>query len=111
MAQHGANSNTVHLRVVEPEILDVEKTVQTTNADGTEATYQITFSNSGNASAFDLRILDSMPAELSLQTLSVSVSATGTVVGVDNSKQHPQRFGRTNRRDGSRCKCDDHLCG
>lgn len=80
-----ASSNTVYSEIVEPNISDVNKQVVTTNGDGTQVTYEVTFSNTGNASAMDAVVLDSLAAELTLQAGTIAVATTGTVNGIDTS--------------------------
>ena len=80
-----ATSNTVYSQIVEPEITNVDKRVLSTNASGTEVTYEITFANSGNTSAFDVSVLDSMATELSLQTGTIAVTNTGTLSGINTT--------------------------
>lgn len=77
-----ADSNTVHMEIVEPN-LAIDKQVISTNADGTEVTYEVTVINSGDADAFDVRIDDAMPTGLTLQpaTLQITTSAGGTATG------------------------------
>ncbi len=79
-----ATSNTVSGEVVEPAIVDVLKSLLSFN--GNEVTYRLTFSNTGNAAAFDLNIDDAIPADLLLQTGTVSVSFSGVApTFIDNS--------------------------
>ena len=83
-----ATSNTVYAEIVESEIVDVDKRVISTSLDGTEATYEVTFSNSGSASALDVLILDGLATELALQTPSISVATTGSVSGIDTTNSN-----------------------
>ena len=58
-------SESVSIDIVEPTISDVSKTVNTNTADaGNTLTYTITFSNTGNADAFDVNLADVLPDEL-----------------------------------------------
>ncbi|TWU31969.1 SdrD B-like domain-containing protein [Novipirellula artificiosorum] len=83
-----ATSGTVNAEIVEPEITNVNKRVRSTNATGTEVTYQITFANTGNSSAFDVSVRDSMAAELTLQMGTISVTHTGAVSAVNTTNSN-----------------------
>jgi LPXTG-site transpeptidase (sortase) family protein len=82
-----ATSNSVSVRIAEPNLSDLTKTVNVTGPDaGDTLVYTLSFSNpSGvNASpAFDVRLLDTLDSDLILQ--SVAVSGSGYVNAVDNS--------------------------
>ncbi len=75
--------NTVAVNVVEPSIDDVQKSVVSFTGD--RVTYQVTFSSSGSTTAYDARLLDSLPAQLTLDTGSVAVSLLGGATGADTS--------------------------
>lgn len=75
--------NTVAVTVLEPLIDDVQKSVLTIT--GNSVTYQVTFSNSGSTIAFDTRLLDVLPAQLSLNVSSISVTLLGGASGADAS--------------------------
>ncbi|KAA1257571.1 Serine-aspartate repeat-containing protein D precursor [Rubripirellula obstinata] len=83
--QDRGTSNTVETVIVEPAITNVDKKVITTNAAGTSVTYQITFSNSGNASAMNVNVLDTMATELTLDSGSLVFNNTGTITGLDTT--------------------------
>src|SRR5262249_43288634 len=72
---NGATCPGPHLTVVEPSITDLAKFVQL-SADGSTATYILTFSNAGgptNSTAYNVRVLDATPAGLTLDPASVTV--------------------------------------
>lgn len=83
----GAASNSVQVRVAEPLITDLNKVATPSTGDaGDVISYSVTFSNpAGNdgATAFELRLLDVLPADLILNLPSVNVSGAG--VGVVNN--------------------------
>ncbi|HEX4591215.1 MAG TPA: isopeptide-forming domain-containing fimbrial protein, partial [Gemmataceae bacterium] len=58
--------------VVEPSITNLTKTAQV-SANGSTATYTLTFSNTGNSTAYDVRVVDNVPTGLTLNTGSVNV--------------------------------------
>ena len=70
------------LTVVEPEITDVNK--ELTDTDGTTVSYQITFSNTGTATAHDIDVLDNLAANIgSLTNVSITGDGTGTTNNSD----------------------------
>ncbi|VEP13298.1 hypothetical protein H1P_1920009 [Hyella patelloides LEGE 07179] len=76
-------SNAVTVDIVEPVITDVLKEASSTTADaGDTLTYTITFSNTGNATAFDVNLIDNIPAEL--ENFSFDINNV-TLIDVDNS--------------------------
>ncbi len=69
------------LNVVEPSITDLTKSAQV-STDGNTATYTLTFSNTGAATAYDVQVLDNLPSGLTLNTGSVQVTGgTGLANG------------------------------
>ena len=83
--QSGPASTTARVQVVEPVITDLAKvvnTVESVSADaGDTVTFRSRFSNSGNASAFDVVYTDALPAaDLTLDTGSVVVLRNGNPV-------------------------------
>ncbi len=79
-----ATSNSVVSQVVEPAISNVTKSV-TSFATGS-VTYQVTFSNTGTATAFDVRMHDPLPSPaLTLNVASVSVTPAGGTTGVTDT--------------------------
>ncbi|MCO6455211.1 MAG: isopeptide-forming domain-containing fimbrial protein, partial [Pirellulaceae bacterium] len=79
--------NTVSVRVLEPLIDDVQKSVLTLAGDS--VTYEVIFSNTGTTTAFDTRVLDMLPPQLSLSVASVSVTLLGGASGADASSSTP----------------------
>ena len=69
------NSNIIAISIVEPSITNLVKTANPTAGDaGDTISYRITFSNPATANvttAFDLRLLDALPAKLA-STLGAS---------------------------------------
>ena len=63
--------------VEEPSITNLTKTA-VVNAAGNAATYTVTFSNTGNSTAYDVQVVDNLPAGLTLDPASVHVVG-GTV--------------------------------
>jgi len=79
-----ATSNSVVSQVVEPAIANVTKSV-TTFSTGS-VTYQVTYSNTGTATAFDVQMQDVLPSPaLTLNVASVNVVTAGGASGVTNS--------------------------
>ncbi|MCP3911313.1 MAG: isopeptide-forming domain-containing fimbrial protein, partial [Actinomycetia bacterium] len=80
-------SGSVSITIAEPSITDVAKGVDPATGDaGDQMDFTVTFSNAGgatNTSAFDARVLDTMPADLSLIPGSIGVAGAGGFV--DNS--------------------------
>jgi large repetitive protein len=70
--------------VAEPTITDLAKTAQV-NAAGDTATYTLTFSNTGNSIAYDVRVVDNLPAGLTLIPGSVTVTGGTGLVDRSNS--------------------------
>jgi len=75
--------NSVSVTVREPSITDVTKTV--IEFDGTSDTYQVVYSNTGTTTAFDVRLLDVLPAQLTLDVDSISTALLNGAAGVDVS--------------------------
>ncbi len=77
----GSTSNTVGVSIVEPMITNVNKTADPTSGDsGDTISFRITFTNSSAANsttAFDLQLLDTLPAELALDLDSIVIGGTG----------------------------------
>ena len=84
--QVGPASNTETVTVVQPSITNESKTVQSTGRDpGDTVSYQVTYSNTGNADAFDARLVDILPATLSFNVGSVTETLGGGASGVTNN--------------------------
>jgi fimbrial isopeptide formation D2 family protein/uncharacterized repeat protein (TIGR01451 family) len=79
-----ATSNSVVSQVVEPAITNVTKSV-TTFSTGS-VTYQVTYSNTGTTTAFDVQMHDVLPSPaLTLNVASVNVVTAGGAAGVTDS--------------------------
>ncbi|QDU63128.1 Serine-aspartate repeat-containing protein D precursor [Planctomycetes bacterium Pan216] len=76
-----SDSATADVEIVEPN-LDLEKIVTSTTGDGV-IDYQITFVNTGEMAAYDVLLTDLMPAGLTLDPASVTVSTQGGVTTPD----------------------------
>ncbi len=84
-AQSGPASNVANVTIVEPSITNLTKGVSTTTADaGDTVTYTVTYSNTG-ATAFETRLTDVVPAFMTLNVASVSVTLGGGAAGITNS--------------------------
>ncbi len=78
-AQSGSVSNTIQTTVVEPNIANLKKKVVATTGDaGDTVTYTVTWSNTGDATAFNVNLADTLPTAETL-TGTPSVVTTGTV--------------------------------
>lgn len=77
-----APSNPVTVQVVEPQIVDLTKTATRPVEGGT--VYQITFSNTGSSTAFDVALRDQLPDGTKLVPGSVTWSVAGGASGVQN---------------------------
>jgi fimbrial isopeptide formation D2 family protein len=64
------------LTVVEPTINNEVKTA-TLNANGNDVSYTVTFSNTGNSTAYDVHVTDTMPDGLTVDAGSVKVTGNG----------------------------------
>jgi len=89
-ANSGPNSNSVQVRVREPSITNLDKVANPTSGDaGDTIAYTITYSNAAGANvttAFDVALVDVLPADLTLDLGSVNVVLGGGAAGVnDNS--------------------------
>ena len=77
-----AVSNPVDVVIVQPSITNTTKSVTSTGRDPTDqVSYKVTYSNTGNAGAFDVRIIDSLPSTLTLIPGSVVVKRNGVTIG------------------------------
>ncbi len=85
----GVNSNIIAVSIVEPSITNLAKTADPTAGDaGDTINYQLTFSSSAAANAttaFDLQLLDTLPAELALDVGSIEITVSGATGVVDMS--------------------------
>ena len=87
--QSGPTSNFVRVSVAEPAITNLDKSVSPASGDaGDTVTFTVTFSNPTGATlttAFDARLLDALPAFLTLNPASVAITTTGGASGVTNN--------------------------
>lgn len=68
-------SGPVTVTIVEPSITDVQKSI--VGFTGTTVTYRVTYTNTGTATAFDVRMVDDLPAQLTLSVASISTASEG----------------------------------
>lgn len=78
-----ADVSEVSVDVVEPELENLDKSVIAT--DGSTATYQVTFENNSGETAFDVNVLDVLPANLTNLDNVTIVSSTGVTAPIDSS--------------------------
>ncbi len=82
-----ATSNTVTVRLAEPNLSNLSKSVNVTGPDaGDTVVYTLSFSNPSTVNtspAFDVRLLDTLDTDLIFQ--SIAISGSGYVNAVDNS--------------------------
>ncbi|MBL4589430.1 MAG: hypothetical protein JKY11_05055, partial [Alphaproteobacteria bacterium] len=78
-----ADVTDVNIDVVEPAITALDKSVIAT--DGTTATYQVTFGNTSGETAYELNVLDLLPANITNLGNVTVVSSSGITGLVDNS--------------------------
>lgn len=85
----GSSSNSVVATIAEPAITNLSKVALPTSGDaGDVISYSVTYSNTSAAnaaSAFDVRVRDTLPADLALSLASVSVTLSGGASGITNS--------------------------
>ncbi len=88
-AQSGTASPNVTVRIVEPSITNVDKTVTPATGDAGDAlTFTVTYANATGATrstAYDVRLLDTLPAGLTLNPASVAVTLGGGATGTTNN--------------------------
>ncbi|MCB0168342.1 MAG: isopeptide-forming domain-containing fimbrial protein, partial [Anaerolineae bacterium] len=79
-------SEPVTVTVVEPDFT-IDKQVSTAPSDaGDVVSYTVTYENTGNTTAFDVTLTDTLPITyLKLDLGSVSISSSGTVTSVNNN--------------------------
>ena len=86
--QVGPASNPVDVVIVQPSITNTTKTVTSTGRDpGDTVAYKVTYTNTGNADAFDVRLIDILPSSLTLNSGSIVVKRNGTTIdlGITNN--------------------------
>jgi fimbrial isopeptide formation D2 family protein/uncharacterized repeat protein (TIGR01451 family) len=84
------SSNSVQVRIAEPLINNVNKTVTPATGDaGDTVSYTVTFSNSTattRSTAWDVNLLDTLPSDVTLDLTSITVTPAGGTSGItDNS--------------------------
>ncbi|MEZ0397354.1 MAG: sortase [Anaerolineales bacterium] len=79
--QIGSTSTAAAVRIAEPSITDLLKTAVPASGDaGDQITYTLTFSNAGganNTTAFDVRLTDTLPAQMTYDAGSMNISSAG----------------------------------
>ena len=66
---------------MQPSITNTTKTVTSTGRDpGDTVSYKVTYTNTGNADAFDAQLIDNLPSTLTLNTGSIVVKRNGTTI-------------------------------
>jgi LPXTG-site transpeptidase (sortase) family protein len=81
----GSDSSSLDITVREPR-QTITKTVSDPNpAPGEVVTFTLVMTNTGNATAFDINIVDGIPTELTLNLGSITITPSGTVVGLSNT--------------------------
>ena len=70
---------TTTVNVVEPQINNLNKSILSVN--GNVLTYQVAYSNTGAATAFDVRLVDALPAGLVLNLASLAVTLAAAPPG------------------------------
>jgi uncharacterized repeat protein (TIGR01451 family)/fimbrial isopeptide formation D2 family protein len=82
-SQVGLDSNGVTVTVIEPKITNLTKTVSNGAHDaGDVVTYTVTYSNTGTATAYNVKLSDTLPASLTLDTTLSNIVVTTTGTGV-----------------------------
>ena len=80
-------SNPIDLLIREPDLSNITKVALPTTGDaGDTITFTLSYSNTGTTNAFDIRLLDSVPADYLVDLASVSVMLGSGATGfTDNS--------------------------
>jgi LPXTG-site transpeptidase (sortase) family protein len=79
-------SNTVTVTIVEPIISSITKSVTTTPTDaGDQIIYELQFTNTGDAPAYDISVSDTLNSVLTGGTVTVAGSTTGGACGTTAS--------------------------
>ena len=85
-SQSGLPSNVVEAVIVEPSIVNLAKSANVSTGDaGDVLTYTLTYTNTGTATGFDVRLLDVLPSSLVLGLPSIAVSLGGGSAGVTDT--------------------------
>ncbi|MCS6879953.1 MAG: isopeptide-forming domain-containing fimbrial protein, partial [Chloroflexaceae bacterium] len=83
-----ATSGSVRVRIAEPSFTLNKQVIATPTDAGDTVTYRVTFTSatgSNRTTAFDVRLRDPLPADLTLNLASVSVTPGGGASGVTNN--------------------------
>ena len=83
----GAASRAVRVSIVEPSISLTKTAAPTTIDAGDIVTYTVTYTNATGATrstAYDVRLVDTLPGDLTLSPGSVTITPTGGAAGVTN---------------------------
>jgi fimbrial isopeptide formation D2 family protein/uncharacterized repeat protein (TIGR01451 family) len=88
-SQSGSTSNSVRVTIATPLINNVTKVAAPTSGDaGDTIAYTVTFGNpaaTNRTTAFDVRLLDTLPAGLTLNLASINVTLSGGATGITNN--------------------------
>ena len=81
-----ATSNNASVDVVEPSIANVDKSASVPSGDaGDTVTFTVTYSNTGNANAYETLFEDTLPSEYTLNVASVNVVLGGGATGLSDT--------------------------
>ena len=84
--QAGPASNVVNVTIAQPSIANLTKSVQSTGRDpGDTVAYRVTYTNTGTNDAFQARTIDSLPASLSFNVGSESITLGHGATGVTDN--------------------------
>ena len=86
--QIGPASNSVNVRIAEPSLTLTRQVLTSPTDAGDTVTYRVTYTNATGANvttAFDARLRDALPADLSLDLSSVTVTLAGGASGTTNT--------------------------
>lgn len=92
--QIGSTSTAATVRIAEPSITDLLKTAVPASGDaGDQITYTLTFSNASganNTTAFDVRLTDTIPSQMTYDVGSINISSAGNcAIGVTDNSAPP----------------------
>jgi len=79
-------SNSVEVTIREPVITQTKQLLSPTPRDaGDLATYRVTFTNTGGATAFETSLVDNLPGDLTLNVANVTITPSNGATGVANA--------------------------